>query len=368
LSFLDEPDQPRARPPRRPPPPRGPGVDHQTLVARRVVAGSVGLVVVLVLFFGVRACLDARKAQSFEDYVVDVGALVDESNQQGAAFFDLLEQPGVQGSSVDLENTVNGYRVEAEQLLERARGIETPSQLSEAQRYLIEALSFRSDGLRGVADQLPAALGDEGHREAALAIAGQMQNFLASDVLYSQRVIPRIQTAARDEDLLERIGTLPESQFLPDIKWLDQKTVLGAIEAIRTGQTTTADEDVAAGLHGTGLQSVTVLPGEQALTEGGVNSITETEDLAFEVAVQNQGENDERNVAIRIAIQGGTAPIELSGEVGQINEGETVSAEIPLTETPPTNQELTVDVEVEPVPGEESADNNSAKYLVRFGA
>jgi len=365
LSFSDDPGGGARR--------GGPehGFDHQTVVTRRIIAGVIALVLALILIFGIRACLGARKAQAFEDYVADVGALVGESDQQGDALFGLFEDPGTQ-SSVDVENTINGFRVESEQLIERAGAIDVPDELSEAQGYLLQSLSFRSDGLSGISEHLPKALGDTEPEAAEELIAGQMQNFLTSDVIYSQRVLPAIQTGARDADLLERVSDLPESQFLPDVSWLQLPTVENAIGSIKGEASSTGgddpDEKVAPGLHGTGLQGVTLQPAGEELSDGGVTTIDGTEGLSFEVEVQNQGENDERNVAIRITIDGGDAPIELSGEIPSIKVDETVSVELPLTEPPSSNEDLTVDVTVEGVPGEENEDNNSAEYLVRFGS
>ncbi len=132
MSFLDEPEETASRPPRRPPPPSGPPTDSQTLMTRRLMAGGVGLVVILILFFGIRACADARKAQSFQDYVSNVGELVSASNSQSETLFGLLEDPDPAITSVDVQNAVNGLRVEAEQLVERARGIKTPKELQPA--------------------------------------------------------------------------------------------------------------------------------------------------------------------------------------------------------------------------------------------
>ena len=361
MSFLDEPEEPQPRAPRQAPP-RGPGTDAQTVALRRVVAAVAGIVVILILFFGIRACASAARGQAFQDYAADTGALVSESNQQGSSLFGLLENPGGQ-TAVDIQNTINGLRVEAEQLVERARAVKTPSQLADAQRYLEEALGFRADGLRGVAEQLPAAIGDQGHRDAAIAIAGQMQNFLASDVIYSQRFVARVQEAAHAANVLDRIGTLPQSQFLPDVKWLDEKTVTDAITAIRSGGTNASNQPASPGLHGTGLEGVTVKPGGEALTDGGVTSIQNSSNLAFAVDVQNQGESDEHNVPIKISIAGGNSPIELSGSIPTIKQGETVTAEIPLgSQQLPTGATLTASVEVGGVPGEKSLDNNKAKY------
>jgi len=369
VSFLDEPEEtPTPPPPRRPPPPpRGPSTDAQTLLMRRLMFGGGLVVLALVLFFGIRACADARQAQAFQDYVADVGALVSESNQQGETLFTLFQDPGTP-SSVDFQNAVNGLRVEAEQLIERAGGIDTPKELTDAQDYLLETLSFRADGLRGVAEALPAALGDSSQREGAEAIAGQMQNFLTSDVIYSQRVIPAIQDSATQADVLERIGTLPESIFLPDVNWLTESQVLDAVGAIGSGEAAGGDEKASPGLHGTGLEGVTVQPEDKELTEGGVTVISEGPDIAFDVAVQNQGESAEDNVPVRVSITGGDAPIDLAGQIEAIQAEETVAVTIPVVEALPVNLDLDVEVEVEAVPGEESTDNNKGNYTIRVGS
>lgn len=38
---------------------------------RRLIAAGVGLVIVLVLFFGIKGCLGSQKDQAFKDYAKD---------------------------------------------------------------------------------------------------------------------------------------------------------------------------------------------------------------------------------------------------------------------------------------------------------
>ena len=79
----------------------------------------------LLLVFGVRGCLDARKERALKDYVRDVGALVQESDQQSEALFELLRNPG-DANEVDIENQLNTFRNQASQLVDRARGHRPP--------------------------------------------------------------------------------------------------------------------------------------------------------------------------------------------------------------------------------------------------
>lgn len=360
MSFLDDVEERprRSSGGRRPPPRRGSGSDVRT---RQAIAIGAGILVLLLLVFGVRGCLNARKERQFKDYVGDVGALVQESNQQSDDLFGLLRDPSRQGA-VDLQNAVNGLRVQAEQLVDRADGTDHPDELDGAHRYLVDTLEFRRDGIREIADQLPTALGDEGREEATDAIAAQMRNFDASDVIYSQRFFPQTTAELEDQDLSGEVK-VPQSAFLPDINWLRPSTVQDRISRVSGGG---GDEPAAPGLHGTGLGTVTVQPGGSQLQPGAATEIQVSEDLAFEVQMTNQGENDERDVTVKITVRGGGEPITVEERLDAIAQGETKTVTVPLADTPPTGRPATVAVEVEPVPGEEKTDNNRGRFPVVF--
>ena len=55
---------------------------------------------------------------------------------------------------------------------------------------------------------------------------------------------------------------------------------------------------------------------------------------------------------------------ELQGSIESIAAGETSSVSIPLTPAP--SGEVTLEVEVETVPGEQVSENNEASYTVVF--
>ena len=97
--------------------------------------------------------------------------------------------------------------------------------MAEAQRDLLLALDLRVEGMGKIAALVPAALGGKS-KQAAPQIAGDMEIFLASDVIYSQRVAPLIQqtlTANGIQGLSTRA-----TRFLPNVGWLEPSTVAGA--------------------------------------------------------------------------------------------------------------------------------------------
>jgi hypothetical protein len=357
LSFLDEPDEPvrtRSRPP------RGPGVDRQTLMARRTVAVVAALIVLVLLVLLVRGCLDARKESAMEDYANDSAELLRASKLEGDQLFKVLQGPGGTDEAVNIGNSLNGYRVEAANLVDRARDLDPPDELSDAQQYLLDVLDLRSEGLRRVSDAVRVALGDRDRREGTRDITGAMQIFLASDTLEAIRFKIALDEALKDEDL--SLPRLPEGGFVPDVEWLDAAFVADRVNALRSG--TAGGEAATPGLHGNGLAAVAL--GGTPLTPGTGATIQLSSDLAFDIQVQNQGENTENDVNVVVTVGEGNDAIELEEPIDTIAVGEIQTVTIPLSEQPPIGQNVPITVEVEPVPGEEMTDNNIQEFTVIF--
>jgi hypothetical protein len=358
LSFLDEPDEPvRSR--RRPP--RGASVDRQTLMARRTIAIVGGLIVLILLVLGFRGCLDARKEQAMEDYADRSVELLRESKLEGDSLFELLQSEGGTDRVVEIQNALNGYRVQSDERVDRARDLDVPGEVSDAQRYLLDVLELRRDGLARTADAMRTALGDAERREGTEEVTRAMQTFLASDTIDQLRFRPTLDAALEEEELAtpEYPGT-----FVPDVEWLDAGFVADQVNALRSGTGGTGDEAAAPGLHGNGLAAVTL--GGTTLTPGAGASVQLTEDLAFDIQVQNQGESTETDVNVLVSIGEGDDAIELEEPIDTIAAGEIQTVTIPLSQQPPTGQNVPIAVEVEPVPGEEMTDNNVQEFSVIF--
>jgi hypothetical protein len=358
LSFLDEPDEP-VRPRRRPP--RGPSTDRQTLMMRRVIAGVGAAVLALLLIFGVRGCLNARSEQALEDYGNDAADLLQESKREGDQLFDLLQSEGGTDQTVNITTALNGYQVEASSLVERARDLDVPDEAAEAQDDLLEVLELRRDGLRVVRDSLPQALGDQDRRQGTERLDDAMQIFLASDTLDAVRFRPELRAALESEQL--PVPNLPQEPFLVDVEWLDAAFIADRVNGLKSG-TAGTDDEAAPGLHGNGIAAVSL--GGTTLTPGASASVQLTEDLAFDVQVENQGDNTENDVTVTVTVGQGDDAIELEDPIDTIAAGEIATVTIPLAEQPPTGQSVPITVEVQPVPGEEKTDNNVQEFSVIF--
>jgi hypothetical protein len=364
VSFFDEGDESGRPRPRRPAGGLAAPPDPQTARIRQGVAAGVILLVVILLVVGIRGCLNSQKKRSLRDYNREVASLVQESDDQvSKPFFEAMSGGAAAGGDpINLQTQVNQVRVVSEDLVRRARRLDVPDDMKPAQSNLLLVLELRRDGLRNIAEKLRSAQGTgTGAEQAVRQIAGQMMQFLASDVIYSQRVVPYIKEGLDRNDITGQ--TIATSQFLPTIDWLSDQQVAQRLGAQVTGGRRPSGP-VAPGSHGHGLSSVTV--GGNELSTDSANRIPASPNLTFTVNFENQAENDERNVTVRVSIGGAGAAITGQATVPNSQAGESSTVDVPLRQAPPVGRPVEITVEVVPVPGEEDSNNNRQAYPAVF--
>jgi hypothetical protein len=363
-SFFDEDDEPRRQPRARGR--SGGGVaDQQTLMTRRIVAGVVAVLFLVLLAIVVNSCRNSQHESALKDYNREVSTIANDSAQQvGSQFFQLLGQQSGQQPQ-DLQSAISSFRVQAEQQRKQAAGLDVPGDMKGAQQNLLVALEMRRDGLDYIASRIRSALGDSGDvaDQAINQIAGQMQVFLASDVIYASRVVPFIRNALNSNEIGGQ--TVAGSRFMPNQAWLQPDTVAGALnQQLTSGGSNANGQPTGPGLHGTGLQStayngVTLQPGTS-------NRLTYAPGQDFVVTFANQGENDEFDIKVTARISSGAQQITLTTTVPKVAQGATAEARLPLNKQPPLDSVATIQVQVAPVPGEKKTDNNRSEYNALF--
>lgn len=305
----------------------------------------------ILIVLGVKGCLDARANRELSDYARDVAQIVDETEQTSKSFFGKLEDPGTL-SVTDFIAEVNADRSAMDAYASRVDGLGAPGDMDRAQSTLELVYELRSSAMTEIANKMSTALGDAGSSKATAAIANQMLKLLAGDVLYENVVRPEIDGVLADNGI--EGSDVPKSTFLPDgTKWIEESTVSSALGSI-SGATGAATP----GVHGLGLLGVSVNGTELA---EGATAVSAEETPEVEVQVQNQGESAENGVSVSVSVDGGDT---LEGSISSIEAGETSTATIPLTPTP--SGQVTLEVKVETVPGEQVSENNEASYTVVF--
>jgi len=363
LSFFDEDDEPRTRVrSRRAASARGAAgsPDRQTVLVRQLVLFGGFILFLALAIFLIDGCRDSARESSLKDYNRDVASIVRDSDSQvGKPFFDLLRNP----SQGDLSTLIAGYKVQAESQYQQAKRIDTPGDMEAAQRSFLITMEMRRDGLQSIADHIRTALSSDAEAadRAIEEITGAMSLFLSSDVIYTSRVLPLIESTLREADVGSQ--QLQQTAFLPGIEWLDPSVVADALgQQLSTGGTN--GREPAPGLHGTGIDSVQV--GDQTLTPDAANRIAYGADTEFTVNFTNQGENDEVDIQVVLKIEGGPKPVRVQKSVASVPAGTAASATLGLGSAPPLDTPVTITVDVKAVPGEEKKDNNTAEFDAAF--
>ena len=182
--------------------------------------------------------------------------------------------------------------------------------------------------MRKIAAHLPTALErGQAARSAVSRIAGKMQYFLASDVVYTQRVAPLIQQTLDDAGVTGQ--QIADSQFMGNLAWLTptfvaQRSARPPVR--RTGR-------VAPGLHGHGLDQLSV--GDDTLQPRRRQPRRGHRPPTFPVDFQNQGTNDENDVRVTVTVRGRGKTIACTKTVAQTKAGQSAEVDIPLGQTPP---------------------------------
>jgi hypothetical protein len=377
LSFFDEGDEPtrvRSRParPRRPATAARSGgagapPDRQTARLRQAVGLGALVVLAFLIVLGFKGCLDSRKDNALKDYNRNVTAVINDSDQSvGKPFFQRMSD-GARNSS-QLQVQLNQLRLAAEDDVKRAKAFDVPGDMGPAQRNLELVLNLRAEGLTKIADQIPGALGRGQTSEDAInKIAGEMQAFLASDVVYAQRVAPLIKDALDDNDVKGQ--QITGSRFMNDISWLSPATVGSRLgrSAGASGSSGSSGQ-VAPGLHGHGLDGTSI--GAVALqpeAPGVVNRVAWSNNPTVTVKFTNQGDNDESNVKVSVSVKPTSGKtISATKTIGQTKSKQQSTVNIPLGAAPPAGAPTTLSVLIAKVGGEKTTTNNRSSYTVIF--
>ena len=319
---------------------------------RRAAALIAGLIVLILIVLGVRGCLNARQNRALSDYANNVTQIVEETEQTSEQFFGKLSDPGSL-SVTEFVGEVNADRSAMDSYTSRVDGLDPPGDMGNAQNTLELVYALRSHAMGEIADKMSTALGDVGSEKAVLTIAKQMRTLLAGDVLYMEVARPEINGVLADNGI--EGDDVPKSEFLPGgTEWLDESKVATALGTV-SGSTSAETP----GVHGLGLISTSVSGTELAAETPTAIEAEETPEV--EVEVQNQGESTENGVTVSVTAGGTT----LQESIPSIAAGETSTVTIPLTPAPKGT--VTLEVTVEPVPGEQVTENNEASYSVEFG-
>jgi hypothetical protein len=341
---------------------RRPGGPPRGLTPILRLTAAVVVLVVLLLVFGllIQSCGAASKSSQYKSYMDDVAKIAHSSQDDGTTVANALTTPGKKAS--DIAASLTGIAQQEQQNVTQAEKLSPPGRLRPENQHLIDALHLRIAGVQGMA----AALGGYGKSSKSSEVAGiladQGDKLAASDVVWSDL----FQAPARAQEQTDGVtgAAPPDSTFVQSRQLITESSMALLLKRL-SGTASTSSGGKPTGLHGTNLVSTTAEPGGHALSPDTVNTITATTNLAFAVTVHDGGDSQEVGIKVTLTIQQDPV-ISKTLTIRLINPGQDKTVTFTNLGQVKFAQKENVNVDVAPVPGEQTLTNNKATYPVIF--
>ena len=318
-----------------------------------LIAGAILLAVVLILW--VTSCRSDQKTAQYRDYMADVGKVGGDSQQIGRDLNRLIFSAGIQIE--DLQTRLDALRTRQTQAVRQAEGLDAPGPLREQHESLVEALQYRVSGLNGLARGFSQVSDATGSQAAGALLAEQSDRLIASDVIYADSFKARAQDVMNEQGVTDVV--VPDSEFVTNREFASPNSWKLVVDRL-------TKPAAAGGLHGNRIAGVRALPGDKQLSPTEENTVQASDRLAFEVLVENSGDNQETQIKVNLTIQQSPEPIRKEAEIDAINPGDTKSVVFRDLGQVSFGPRTILKVTVEPVAGEENTNNNTAEYVVIF--
>ena len=371
FDFFDDEDAPSWEEPEgsEAPPPgtergrkrRGSGFQpprNLTPLLRLVGLIALAILVVVLLVVWVEGCAADAKLDRNRTYLADIGAIGNASARLGQQLATTLTTPGLKQE--DLDAKLNGYAQTAENQMQQAEDLNAPGQMVVPNAGAVEALRYRVNGIRGLQAAFREAVDETDASIAGEQLLAQTRRLLASDIIWSDSFQEPAEVVLQDEGI-EGLD-VPSSEFIT----ADELVSQSSLAAIWTRVQGAADGGTTSGLHGSGIAYVKALPSGQLLSTTTETTIKVTDELKFEVGVEDTGESTEVRIKVTLTIPKQPDAIVKTASIPIIDAGETKAVVFTVGALVPFGEQTSVKVDVDPVPGETNTTNNTAEYPVIF--
>jgi len=351
------PGPPRDRSPRRRGPRfRGPG--NLTPLLRLIALVALAILIVVLLAVWVEGCAADTKRDRYANYLTEIGAIGNASARLGQELNTLLTTPGL--NEEDLDAKLGGYVQTAANQVQKAEDLDPPGPMVGPNEGAVEALQYRVNGLKGLQATFKQTTGETDASVAGENLVAQTRRLLASDIIWTDSFQAPAEVVL-DEEGIEGLD-VPSSEFVTADDLINSSSLAAIwqrIQGASTGGTPT-------GLHGNQIAYVKALPSGQLLSTTTETTIKVTDQLAFEVGVEDSGESQEVRIKVTLTIPKQPDPIVKTAIIAIIDPGETKSVVLVVGALVPFGEQISVKVDVDPVAGETNTSNNTYEYPVIF--
>ena len=323
---------------------------------------AFAILIVVLLLLWVQSCQEDAKHNAYSDYMTDIGAVGRDSERIGRELSDVLTTPGIKPA--ELQKQLTGLVQQQEIGADRARKLDPPGPLLDSHEEAVESLTFRVDGLAGLAEAFRRTQGSKDAAAAGALLASQAERLVTSDVVWDDLFKEPSVTVLRNEEISG--VEVPDSNFVQTPDLASTRSMVPIWERINGSAASGSTSGTPSGLHGTNIESVKVVPGGQTLSTTTENTVEASTDLAFAVTVANGGDSQEVKIPVTLTIQQSPTPIVKKATIEIINPDESKTVVFRDFPSVDFGERRIMRIDVDPVPGEKTLSNNTAEYPVIF--
>ena len=319
---------------------------------------ALAILVIVLLVVWVEGCTADAKLDRNRTYLADIGSIGNASAKLGQQLGTLLTTPGL--NEEDLDAKLGGYAQTADNQVQQAEDLNPPGAMVGPNTGAVEALRYRANGLRGLQAAFKEAADETDASVAGEMLLEQTRRLLASDIIWTDSFQAPAEAVLQDEGI-EGLD-VPSSEFVTTDDLVSQSSLAAIWQRIQGAST----GGTPSGLHGSGIAYVKALPSGQLLSTTTETTIKVTDELRFEVGIEDTGESQEVRIKVTLTIPKQPDAIVKTATIPIIDAGETKAVVFTVGALVPFGEQTSVKVDVDPVPGETNTTNNTAEYPVIF--
>jgi hypothetical protein len=332
-----------------------------TPLLRLIVVFVAVVVIVVLIVVAVTASKGGDETAEYQQYMTAVTDILKQSDAIGVKLSALLTTPGDTNRKA-IQTSLDDYVAKSQQLETKAKALQAPEEFvsKNVHQFFILVMTFRSQGLVSLKPSLINSLDTQDSAVVTAEISDALSYLTNSDFLYRTVFVKGATDIVKQKNIPG--VTVPESQFLKDP---DLASTSRAQEIIAQLKSTGNLQAV----HGVAISKVVAQPDNQQLKKGQTYNLTSSEELAFLVTVENQGNMSEKDVAVTVSLDTETGdPQKITVTIPEIKPGKGKSVTATVTGLNPTEygEVANLKVEIGPVAGEKVTDNNSLQAKVIF--
>jgi hypothetical protein len=326
---------------------------------RLLVVLAAVIVIVVVIVVAVTSAMETGEAADYQRYMTSVSDLLEQSDAIGGELTKLLTNPG-DTNRKDIQTKLVQFVAKSEQLEAKAAELPVPKDLLEqnVHQFFVMAMTFRHKGLADLEPSLMNALEVQETDVAAEQISQALYYLTNSDFLYAEVFVLNATDIVKTKNL-DGV-TVPSSRFMEDPDLASRSKVQEMIGELKSAGSLQA-------VHGVAVSKVVEQPDEQEIRPGQTYNLTSSDQLAFLVTVENQGNMAEKDVPVVVTLttQSGE-PQKITVTIAEIKPGKEVTAKVEGLNPTEYGEVAKLTVEAGPVTGEKFKDNNSIEANVIF--